>query len=111
MPENPYASDTRCLCPDDWREPFDKTRCPQHGGAAYESVRAKAYREGAAAGVAASEAQVRELEDALRYLANRHHSSLSPSSLHDPEHQDWTECKAFSCARVAALLSEEPGAG
>lgn len=49
MPENPYASDTRCLCPDDWREPFDKARCPQHGGAAYESERSKFWREGAAA--------------------------------------------------------------
>ena len=49
MPENPYASDTRCLCPDDWRELFDKARCPQHGGAAYESERSKFWREGAAA--------------------------------------------------------------
>ncbi len=110
MPENPYASDTRCLCPDDWRELFDKARCPQHGGAAYESERSKYWREGFAAGRAA--AQPVPLSDLCTCEACGH-TQAEPNWCHKCGHRttipEWAKAllAAWEIAQSAEVARED----
>lgn len=42
--------------------------------------------------------------EALRKLADIHHSTIKPSKLHNPYNLDWTNCKAKSCQLAQSVV-------
>ncbi len=71
-------------------------------------VAIEAVREGAAAGVAASEARVREAAEALRLLSDPDDPPFADWSFIDPAEAREEAMQAFARSALAALLSEEP---
>lgn len=74
-------------------------------------VAIEAVREGAAAGVAASEARVREAAEALRLLSDPDDPPFADWSFIDPAEAREEAMQAFARSALAALLSEEPADG
>lgn len=51
-----------------------------------------------------TEATRMSTEDALVYLVDRHHRTLTGSRKHDPENRDWTDCECKTCEKVRHVL-------
>ena len=50
--------------------------------------------------------RLRELEAAVEHLARVHHDTVTPSKLHNPAWQEWTECNALTCKRAQEALGK-----
>lgn len=51
-----------------------------------------------------SSTRIRQLEETLRHIIDVHHRTLTPSSWHDPENREWTQCDCNTCKKVKELL-------
>lgn len=60
--------------------------------------------EGTLTLVPEAQAELDRLRAALEALAERHHTSIKASRLHDPHNLDWRECPAKSCTAARSAL-------